>query len=267
MMTELHYGNTNTYYIQGTSGALLVDTGWAGTFPAFLKALGEHHLRLQEIRYLLITHFHPDHMGIAQNIAENGVTIAAADVQQPYLHAADEILLRDETLHFQPIDDTKIRLVPIAESRAFLAELGLEGELLHTPGHSDDSISLWLDKEKALFVGDLNPLYELELHKGTQIGDTWEKLLKRKPRTVYYGHAKPAALRRTLLGKTVLPEHPVHAEIREITGMIDAGFSAEEIHSATGSDMTFIQDVARMYLTHPGVSVQGILDRIEIKGR
>lgn len=69
----------------------------------------------------------------------------------------------------------------------------IEGELLHTPGHSDDSISLWLD-EGSLFVGDLNPLYELELHKGTEIGKSWDKLLALDPKTVYYGHAKTAVL-------------------------------------------------------------------------
>lgn len=267
MIVELHYSNTNTYYVQGTSGALLVDTGWAGMLPQFLQALGAHDLRLQDIRYLLITHFHPDHMGIAQDIAEHGVTIAVMDVQRPFLHAADAVLLRDPKLHFQPIVDAAIRLVPLADSRAFLGELGLAGEILHTPGHSDDSVSLWLDREKALFVGDLNPLYELELHRGTTIGDSWEKLLKRKPRTVYYGHAKTAELRRNLFGKTVIPEHPVYAEVRQIMGMIDGGHSAEEIRELTGAELTFIEDVARMYLTHPGVSVQGILDRIEIKGR
>ena len=35
----------------------------------------------------------------------------------------------------------------------------------------------------------------------------------------------------------------------------------------TGADPVFVQDVARMYLTHQNVGVQGILDRIEIKGK
>ena len=37
----LEYSNTNTYLIEGDSGILLFDTGWAGTFPAFCKAVGE----------------------------------------------------------------------------------------------------------------------------------------------------------------------------------------------------------------------------------
>ena len=74
------------------------------------------------------------------------------------------------------------------------AELGISGELLHTPGHSADSISLWLDEERAVFVGDLNPLYELELHRGTQIAQSWEKLLALHPKRICYGHARTAVL-------------------------------------------------------------------------
>ena len=36
---------------------------------------------------------------------------------------------------------------------------------------------------------------------------------------------------------------------------------------AAGAAPVFIEDVARMYLTHQNVGVQGILDRIEIKGK
>ena len=49
MITELNYTTTNTYLIDGECGTLLLDTGWAGTFPAFCKELGEKGRKLQEI--------------------------------------------------------------------------------------------------------------------------------------------------------------------------------------------------------------------------
>ena len=84
MITELKYSTTNTYLIQGEKGTLLFDTGWAGTFPALCRLLGEKKLKLQEIDMLMISHFHPDHMGISQEIANIGATIAVADVQRGY---------------------------------------------------------------------------------------------------------------------------------------------------------------------------------------
>ena len=38
-MIRLKYGNTNTFYVSGINGGLLVDTDYAGTLPAFFRAL------------------------------------------------------------------------------------------------------------------------------------------------------------------------------------------------------------------------------------
>ena len=267
MISEIKYSNTNTYLIHGKNGDLLFDTGWAGTFGAFCKALGENDLKLQNIRYLLISHFHPDHMGIAQEIADAGTVIAVMDVQTEFIHSPDYIFERENNSDFVPIDDSKIKIISAQKSRKFLKELGISGEIIHTPGHSDDSISLWLDKEKSLLVGDLNPLYELEMHKGTRIAESWEKLLKLKPDKIYYGHAETAELTSSAFKVSEKSDRDTYALVKKIMKLIDRGCTAEVIAKKTGADKVFIQDVARMYLTHQNVSVQGILDRIEIKGK
>ena len=156
----LQYSSTNTYLIRGRNGILLFDTGWAGTFREFCREMGEKEIPVQEISYVLISHFHPDHCGIAQEIADCGAQVAVMDVQREFVHAADDVLRRGQGYTFHPIDDSKTRLVRLEDSRRFLAESGIDGEILATPGHSDDSISLCLDGG-CFFVGDLNPLYEL----------------------------------------------------------------------------------------------------------
>ena len=340
----LKYSTTNTYLIRGRDGYLLLDTGWAGTLPAFYGALGDLKVAAQEIRYVLITHYHPDHMGIAQDITETGAQLVIVDVQKIFVHGSDAIFAKEEKTAFTPVDESRAQVISCAESRAFLKDFGIEGEILHSPGHSDDSISLWLD-QGALFVGDLNPLYEREMHFGTQIDATWERLLAKKPKTVYYGHAKPAELevddaktpgqeriipqvgeaydaatvgsetvkpqagtakfaedvgsdvrrgsasalgktkseatgyaenaasdgRRSsdpTLGKMETPTDPrLYTLVGRIMKYIDKGMNLQKIVKKTGADATFVEDVARMYLTHTNVGVQGILDRIEIKGK
>lgn len=274
MIYELHYSNTNTYLIEIKNGYLLFDTGWAGTFDQFLKALGEISVSVADIRYILISHFHPDHMGIAQNIADFGACIVVLDVQKDFIHMADPIFEKEKNNCFLPIKDDDVRIVSIDNSRELLNKMGLNGEVIHTPGHSKDSISLSLE-DGLLFVGDLNPLYELELHKGTEIGDSWEKLLCKNPKKVYYGHAKTAVLRgEDNENSAPLDEKEEKASeleryllVKKIMKYIDKGKSLDTIQKKTGADKTFIIDVTRMYLTHQNVGVQGILDRIEIKGR
>lgn len=55
--------------------------------------------------------------------------------------------------------------------------------------------------------------------------------------------------------------------VKKIMKYIDKGYTLLDIDRATGADKSFVEDVARMYLTHQNISVQGILDRIEIKGK
>ena len=289
---ELHYSNTNTYLIQGSKGYLLFDAGWAGSFPAFCKSLGEAGVKLSDIAMILISHYHPDHMGIVGEITDKGPVLIVCDIQKDFLHSSDHIFEKENRKDYVPIDDGKVRVISISESRKVLGEIGIDGEIVATPGHSDDSISLLLGSGE-LFVGDLNPLYELELHKGTEIGESWDKLLARKPKIIYYGHAKKhifsedeknaeeSSLDNGASGSDkgkhsfrLFGKKPVRSEASEqedlvskIVKYIDKGYDAGYICKKTNSDEEFVQDVMRMYLTHPGVSVQGILDRIEIKGR
>lgn len=262
---ELHYSNTNTYLIEGDCGFLLFDTGLAGTFPAFCRSMGELKIPIQAIDRILISHFHPDHCGIAQQIANEGAVILVPDVQLQHIHDADAIFIKDaDKEHFSIIDE-KIRMFPIEDGRRILSEIGINGEIVHTPGHSDDSVSLFLD-DGSLFVGDLNPLYELELHKGTQVETSWNMLLSLHPKTVYYGHAKTADIIKAK-AEPVACNEITYKAVSGLLKLIDKGCDLSRIQKKTGLDKDFIEDVTRMYLTHRDISVQGILDRIEIKNR
>ncbi len=276
MIYELHYDNTNTYVISGDNGMLMFDTGWAGTFMKMCKALGVQGIKLQDIKYLLISHFHPDHMGLAGELVAQGVTVVVMESQSDYVHSSDHIFERDKRFVYEPIDDEKTRPVTFAGSREFLQELGIEGSIIPTPGHSDDSISLMMDSGD-VFVGDLYPLYELEVHEEPDVQESWKRILAAKPKRIFYGHAKTAVLESA-------EEEAFHADmerpvesvqknaelydmVKKIMRLIDKGASIDKIASKLKLEKDFVSDVCRMYLTHRNVGVQGILDRIEIKGK
>lgn len=268
MIHELHYDNTNTYIISGKNGLLMFDTGWAGTFTKMCKALGEQGIRLQDIQYLLISHFHPDHMGLAGELAKQGVTVIVMESQRDYVHSSDHIFERDKRFDYVPVNDEKTKLVTFAQSRDFLHELSIEGSIIPTPGHSDDSISLVLDSGD-VFVGDLYPLYELEAHEEPDVQESWKRILAMKPKRIFYGHAKTAVLERSeaLQAESTQKNAKLHDTVKKIMRLIDKGASIDKIASKLKVDKDFVSDVCRMYLTHRNVGVQGILDRIEIKGK
>ena len=89
-MIRLKYGNTNTFYVSGINGGLLVDTDYAGTLPAFFRALKANHLKQDDISYVLPTHCHPDHIGLAGELQKLGVKLLLIDCQLGRVHYADE---------------------------------------------------------------------------------------------------------------------------------------------------------------------------------
>lgn len=51
-MKKLRYGNTNTFYLEGSSGGLLIDTDYAGTMPAFFRAIKAAGITVRDIMYV-----------------------------------------------------------------------------------------------------------------------------------------------------------------------------------------------------------------------
>ena len=190
MVTKLKYGNTNTYFIRGSKGSILIDTDYAGTLQMFYKEIKKNDISLKDITYILATHYHPDHMGLVGELVSMGVKFLAMDTQVPNLHFSDEIFSRDKTLRFLPsVPEDKAEVIACKDSRAFLVALGIDGEIVSTPSHSEDSITLVLDSGDC-FVGDLEPMEFMDGYEENKaLQSDWEKVMSFSPRVIYYGHA------------------------------------------------------------------------------
>jgi len=193
LITRLRYGNTNTFLIHGSRGTLLVDTDMAGTLPMFYKAIKSNGIRVGDISYVLATHYHPDHMGLVSELMKQGVKLLLVDVQKPFVHYSDDIFARTKQLGYEPICESDATVISSGDSRAFLQQLGIAGEICSTPSHSADCVSLFLD-EGICFVGDLEPIDYLDGYESNpQLAADWELVLAHEPKIVYYAHA-PATL-------------------------------------------------------------------------
>ena len=189
MQTKLKYGNTNTFFIRGMRGNLLVDTDYAGTLPAFYKAIKEQEIKISDITYVLATHYHPDHIGLISELIRLGVNLLVIDAQCPYIHFADTIFGRDKSLTYEPIPTDHATIISTEKSRAFLKRLGIDGEIVRTTSHSADSISLILDGGEC-FVGDLEPIeYLAAYEQNDKLKYDWELIMRYAPKTIYYAHA------------------------------------------------------------------------------
>lgn len=197
MVNRLKYGNTNTFFIRGTKGNLLVDTDYSGTLPLLYKELKKNNIKLCDITYVLATHYHPDHIGLVSELMEKGIKLLLVNTQLEYVHFSDEIFNRDARKKYTSINENEAVIVSCEESRAFLRNLGIDGEILSTPSHSNDSISLILN-DGSCFVGDLEPMEYLDAYnENTKAKDDWKLVISHNPRMIFYAHANEKAFTAT----------------------------------------------------------------------
>lgn len=183
-MIKLRYGNTNTYFLNG----LLIDTDMPDTLPSFFRELKKNGLSTGDIRYVLSTHYHPDHMGLNSALTELGITLLLPDRQKDFVHFSDAVFKRQKNLGYQPIHESDAAVITLGESRSFLAGLGIHGEILPTESHSPDGIALITDDGEC-FAGDLEPMQYIDAYEeNTPLRSDWDRILCHHPKTVYFGH-------------------------------------------------------------------------------
>ena len=189
MVIKLKYGNTNTFLIRGKKGYLLVDTDYAGTLSAFYGAIKQYNIKVSDILCILATHYHPDHIGLVSELMKQGVKLLVIDTQCSNIHYSDVIFKRDKRLDYEPIDERDAIVISCNESREFLKDMGIMGEIISTMSHSEDSISLVLDNGVCI-VGDLEPVEYLGAYEeNIKLKADWELVMSYNPQIIYYAHA------------------------------------------------------------------------------
>lgn len=190
-IVNVGYRSTNYYVLADTKPRLLVDAGWPGTLSMMQHTCSRTGIQLAEIPYQLITHFHPDHAGLAQELKRLGVRLIVLDTQlagipllRTYVKPQDKYI---------DIEAAGNIVITAEESREYLAGIGIQGEIVSTPGHSDDSITLVLDGGIA-FTGDLTPPFLAPEDPADPVHRSWEKLRSLGVTTVYPGHGPPGRI-------------------------------------------------------------------------
>jgi len=184
-VVNVGYLSTNYWVVSAGRSRILVDLGYPGTMGTMRAHLRQMNIPLEEIRYAMATHYHIDHAGLAQELKLAGVALLVMDVQVAAIPPMKQYTKPQDQYVDISLDGNVV--IISSESRALLAHIGIPGEILPTPGHSNDSVSLLLDDGSA-FTGDLTP-YELAWGEAAEtVKASWRLLQERGARQVYPGH-------------------------------------------------------------------------------
>ena len=200
-------GTANGYLIDGDDGLTLIDAGFPKKEAVLFDALRQLGRSPRDLKHLILTHGHPDHIGSAAAIVrETGA--------RTYLHAAD-IPLAESGGPFRPmkpalgllrqilcrvIYDPNERLEPVA-----IDQLIEDGETLpvaggidvvHAPGHCAGQVALLWRPGRMLFAADvfmnITGLGDPLGFEDIATGRASQRRLSRLPfDAVGFGHGKP----------------------------------------------------------------------------
>jgi hydroxyacylglutathione hydrolase len=197
-------------YVLKDEGVVMIDSGDPKKGKTLLKALEKAAINPDEIQLIILTHGHWDHIGSAAEIKKlTGAKVVLHEKERHWLEESLKPMPPGVTtwgkistklfswtivplVHIEP---TKVDIV-LKDETFSLADYGISGKIVYTPGHSSGSVSVLLDTGEA-FVGDMAmnkfplrltpgmPIYAENLQ---MLFDSWQKLLDEGVKTVFPAH-------------------------------------------------------------------------------
>lgn len=211
---SISLGFDQCYVLKG-EGIVVVDSGEPQKGAVFARTLEKKGISLHDVRLVILTHGHWDHIGSAAEIKSlTGASLAMHKAEVHWLENSLKplppgitvwgrifIMLHSLFLPFIKIPPSRVDLV-LDDNGLLLADYGIPGRVVYTPGHSSGSVSVLLDTGEA-FVGDLainkfplciSPRLPIFAEDPSELISSWKKLIKQGASTIYPAHGKPFSI-------------------------------------------------------------------------
>lgn len=164
-------------YLSLGDDGMIIEGGTGATFKIIVEQINELGIEPERIKYLTLTHSHPDHIGAVPRLKKlwPHLKVAASSIAAKLLNnerVIKEFLWVDRSISKIMLAKSEIAELP-AELDNYTFEVDMvlqEGDRLElgggiiwttydTPGHSPCHISLYEEKEGTLVIGDATGFY------------------------------------------------------------------------------------------------------------
>ena len=139
----------NTYVIKGAPG-IIIDPGSAQFLPALVEDLNKDGIAPKDIDVITNTHLHGDHCWANEAFKEfSGAKIAIHPAQKEFYNIT--VVETSKFFGLQPVDFKEDSCL---DSNRLCAG-DMEFDIIHSTGHSPDSICFYCRKDRILICGDV----------------------------------------------------------------------------------------------------------------
>ncbi|MEU7588410.1 MBL fold metallo-hydrolase [Micromonospora sp. NPDC049230] len=167
---QLAFPLGHVHLVRLPDGYALIDTAVPGSAPTILNALARLGGRSPDLRQIVLTHSHIDHMGSAADLVEaTGARVLAGALDVPFIsgtepepepaYTAPERVLHEQIMaSFSEAEQRPRHHVPVdveLHDGDTIDDWGEPVRVLHVPGHTPGSIALHLASSGVLFPGDI----------------------------------------------------------------------------------------------------------------
>ena len=197
----LSFGMVNAYLLQGEKN-ILVDSGPARKYKKLEEQVNACGIGMKDIDLIIITHAHSDHYGNVLEI-KKGFDTPVAIHESSFTENTEVKQVEAIPNGFLPSIMIKLfgnmkvdSFIPdIAINSDFdLNDYGVNGEVIHIPGHTKDSIGILIDGHR-MITGDTigsnrkkKPVEAMFLNDREQYKNSIEKILGYNPTEIYCSH-------------------------------------------------------------------------------
>jgi glyoxylase-like metal-dependent hydrolase (beta-lactamase superfamily II) len=251
--TPFAVGDVNVYLIKGER-LTLIDAGvkTEQSWNSLTAQMGELDLSPADIEQVILTHHHPDHVGMLDFFPDS-LEVYGHHLNERWIHPTEAFFQEQEEffrVHFLEFGLPEEYFSLVSKLRktlkyscnrpltGYLVEgmrpIGLpEWQVIETPGHAQSQIALFREKDGILIGGDLilahispNPLLEPPAPGETerpkpqlQHNDSMKKLLSYPIQCVYTGHGEEVYNLAELVEKRLTRQHEramtIHGWLKE----------------------------------------------------
>jgi len=154
--------SSNAYLVASDHDLVLVDGGMSADVPRIISQIESLGRAVTELDAIVITHAHGDHTGgVEKLVRQSGAGVIAHRDDVPYIEGernlpTTSLVMRairwlDDLISGRGEGAAVTRAVQDQDCLEFLGGL----RVIHTPGHTPGSISLYQEQRGILFCGDL----------------------------------------------------------------------------------------------------------------